>query len=167
MIGLALTAILLTTLFTCFRELMQTRSQLAKIRQEKHWEYVLNVRLGQIFEAVHPGGVFVTESPMTLHFVFDNGLDPDPKFCNEQEGFLCLNQEKEFCLTIQSKDGKERKDIFAKNCANCSIHFFDPVSKKWKEEWNFNYLPPIVKIAVSDKEFQFVLPHGTRMITYP
>jgi len=167
MIGLALTAILLTTLFSCFRELMQARSHLAKIRQEKHWEYVLNVRLGQIFEAVHAGDVFVTEPPKTLHFAFDNGLDADPKFCNELEGFLSVNKEKEFCLVIQSKGGEERKEVFAKNCANCSIHFFDPISKKWKEEWNLNYLPPIVKIAVSDKVFQFVLPHGARMVTYP
>lgn len=171
MIGLALTTILLTTLFSSFRELMQTSNKLTKLRQEKHWEYVTQVRLAQIFEAIHAGSVFTLEpyrdiTPKALHFTFNNGIDADPKFCQELEGFLFINREKEFCLMIESKDGSQRKEVFLKNGSEYSIQFFDPSTKKWLNEWDFNYLPPIVKISISGKMFQFVLPHGNRMVRY-
>lgn len=171
MIGLALTTILLTFLFSSFRELMQTSSKLSKMRQEKHWEYVMQVRLNQVFEGIHNGSVFTIEpyrdiDPRALHFTFNNGIDPDPKFCQELEGFLFLNKEKEFCLMIESKDGKLRKEVFLKNGSDYSIQFFDPATKKWFKEWDFNYLPPIVQISISSKIFQFVLPHGNRMVIY-
>lgn len=172
MIGIALTALLLTVLFSSFRELMQMNSQMAKMRQDKQWEYVLNVRLNQIFEGVRSDALFMTEpyrdiSPKALHFVFDHGLDSDPKFCRELEGFLFVNKDNELCLILQSKEGKEREEVFAKNCSNYSMQFFDPLSKKWKDQWDLNYLPPIVKISIASKHFQFVLPHANRMVLYP
>ncbi len=171
MISLALASILLTTLFSSFRELMQTNAKLSKMHQEKHWEYVLNVRLTQIFEAIHSDALFTTEpyrdiAPKALHFMFNNGIDADPKFCQELEGFLFLSKEKELCLVIQSKGGSERKEIFVKNGKDYSLQFFDPVSKKWVSDWSQTVLPPIAQIAICGKTFQFVLPHGNRMVVY-
>jgi hypothetical protein len=67
---------------------------------------------------------------------------------------------------IESKDGSQRKEVFLKNGKEYLIQFFDPKTKKWLKEWDFHYLPPIVKIEISGKLFQFVLPHGNRMVIY-
>lgn len=169
MISVALASILLTMLFSSFRELMQTNAKLSKMHQEKHWEYVLNIRLNQIFEGIHSDALFTTEhyrDTQALHFMFNNGLDADPKFCQDLDGFLFLDKEKELCLVIQSKDGSERKEIFVKNGKDYSLQFFDPLSKKWVSDWSQTILPPIAQIAICGKTFQFVLPHGNRMVMY-
>jgi len=170
-IGLCLAAILVTTLFSSFRHLMQSKSQMESLRQEKHWEYITHVRLNQVFENIHDKTVFNTEpyqdiSVTALHFTFNNGVDADPQFCQELEGFLFVNKEDEFCLMIQSKGGKDRKEVLLKKAKNYSIQFFDPSKKKWQSEWNKEFLPPLVKISISGKTFHFVLPHANRTISY-
>lgn len=171
MIGLVLSTILLTALFSSFRELMQKKAELAKMHGEKHWEYVTEVRLNQIFEAINSESIFRTEpyrdiAPQSLHFTFNNGVDSDPKFCQQLEGYLFVNHEKEFCLMIESKEGKQRKEVFLKNGSNFSIQFFDPAEKKWLLAWDQNFLPPFVKISISGKVFEFILPHADRTVIY-
>ncbi|MBS0629581.1 MAG: hypothetical protein JSS30_05075 [Verrucomicrobia bacterium] len=171
MLGLLLATILITTLFSSFRELMLTHTKLAKMHQEKHWEYVLNVRLNQIFEAIRSDALFTTEpyrdiTPSALHFFFNNGIDSEPKFCQELEGYLFQNKEKELCLVLQSKDGSERKEVFVKNGKDYKLEFFDPLTKKWTTDWSQTLLPPIVQLNICGKTFRFVLPHGNRMVQY-
>lgn len=169
MIGLVLATLLLTTLFSTFRELMQTGAKLSKARQEKHWEYVLNMRLTQVFEAIGADALFTTEpyrdiAPQALHFIFNNGIDLDPKFCEKIDGFLFLNKDQQLCLVLQAKDGTSRKEVLVMNGKDYELKFFDPQSKKWIREWIQTSPPPIVQMAVCKKSFQFVLPHGNRMV---
>lgn len=170
-IGLGLATLLLSFLFSSYRHLLQSSTQLEQLHQEKHWEYVTQVRLNQIFENIHDETVFNTEpylniSPLALHFTFNNGVDSDPGFCQELEGFLLVNRENELCLLINSKEGKTRQEVLLKKAANYSIQFFNPKQKKWVAEWDQKFLPPLVKIVVSGKMFHFVLPHANRTITY-
>jgi len=171
MIGVVLASLLLTTLFSSFRELMQTGAKLTKMHQERHWEYVLHVRLNQLFEAIDSDALFTTEpyqdiAPKALHFIFDNGVDANPKFCQKLDGYLFLNQDRALCLVLQAQDGTERKEILVKNGKDYSLKFFDPLSKKWVGSWVQTVLPSFVQMTICGKTFQFILPHGNRMVQY-
>ncbi len=170
-IGLALTTILLTSLFSSFRHLTQTEAMIEKIENQKHWEFVTQLRLNRIFENVPSHSVFSIEPygdkiKHALHFTFDNGIDPDPQFCQVQEVYLGLTDHQTFCLFIEPKLGAARKEIFLRDVSHFKMEFFDPKEKLWLREWDKDYLPPLVKISLADREFFFVIPHANRMVEY-
>ncbi len=170
MIGLSLTAILLTTLFSNFRHLIQTNAEMKVLHQEKHWEYVTNLRLNQIFQSISEDANF-TSGPhediydKALRFTFNNGIDPDPNFCQEVEGTLLIKKEN-FCLIIEPKVGEAREEVFLEGVSELSIEYLDPQNGSWLKEWEKDSLPAMVKITIYKKEFTFTLPHANRMAVY-
>jgi len=173
-IGLALTAILLTALFSNFRQLIQTNVEVQKVRQDMHWKLVTQMRLGQVLEAVEEQGSlfsFNTRIPnhdeQALWLTYDAGFDPDPEFCGKTRAFLSCNSQKDFCLTSFSKKGKTRVEVFMKNAKNLSFSFFDPKTKEWISSWEkASDLPPLIKIHISSEEFTFIIPKAEKKVSF-
>ncbi|NGX38575.1 MAG: hypothetical protein K1000chlam2_01749 [Chlamydiae bacterium] len=158
-IGLALTAILLTALFSSYRHLVQTNHRIKTVREEKHWEYVTHLRLNQIFENLQEGTLFTQDQ--TLHFFFNNGIDSHPEYCGDIEGTLSV-EDKTFQLVLKDT----RKEVFLKKAKNFSMQFFDTKKKELVSEWNEEYLPPIIFLHISGKTFTFLIPNASKEINY-
>ncbi|NGX39991.1 MAG: hypothetical protein KR126chlam1_01331 [Chlamydiae bacterium] len=173
-IGLTLTAILLSTLFSCFRQIVQSNGKLEKAHSEMHWRIISQLRIKQVFEnldATEGTALFFTGKHQDFHgdvlqFTFDNGADPDPHFCCEIEAVLVRDLDDNFCLVTYSDEGEKRKEIFQSNIEKFSITFFDPETKKWTSEWSKALLPPILKIVANEESFYFSLPHSQRIAVY-
>jgi len=162
-IGLTLTAILLTALFSSFRQIIQTNVKLQKARNEMHGYFVLQMRLSQVFESVQNSRLQGSET--SIHFSFDNGIDPEPEFCQKVAALFVAN-EKELSLKLQSKTGKERKEIFLKSPKSLSFSYFDPKEKTWVKKWNNKTLPPQIKIEMGKEKWTFLLPRANQKIVY-
>ncbi|NGX47492.1 MAG: hypothetical protein K1000chlam3_00866 [Chlamydiae bacterium] len=162
-IGLALTAILLTTLFSGFRHLMKNGAKMGEVRHQLHPYFVMQMRLNQIFESITEEGLFYTDihekaNGKALYFTFQNGVDPDPQFCGEIEGVLYCSKEKEMILELKD----ERSEIFLTEVSSFKMKFYDPKENKWVGKWGKNFLPPLIKIHIGEKEYSYLLPRATR-----
>ena len=156
-IGMALTAILLSALFTCFRNITISNAQVQKIRAEKHWSYVAQLRLRQVFEAMETA-YFDDESHM-LYFTLNNGVDPDPRYCGPIKGTLASP----LCLTLISKENEMRKEPFCSS--KCSYAFFDPKKKEWRSTWSDKQvLFPLIRLKINGETLTFSLPKADRSI---
>lgn len=166
-IGLGLTALLLTALFSNFSQIVKTNIKVQKAKGETHWTFVTQMRLAQVFETVDENSDFYAKEGI-LSFSFHNGIDPEGAFSQEVSGTLQLDPQKEFCLQIRGEEGKERKEVFVKQVDTFSLLFFDPTKKKWVSTWNKeDPLPPLIRIVVLKKEFNFILPKANRRAVYP
>lgn len=163
-IGLALTAILLTALFSSYRQIIQTNLYVQKAREEIHSRAVVQLRLREIFESIVEKEFYSDADKSTLFFTYDNGIDPDPAFCKELKGTLFFNDKGELVLLSENKGGKSREEILFEKKG--TIHFFDPEAKEFLLEWKKDYLPPFLKITTDKTSFTFFLPKANRKALY-
>ena len=164
-IGLALTAILLTALFSSFRQSVQINAKVKKLTETLHPKFVMQMRLAKVFEGIDGGKFTLAQKDRTelpeLIFLFDNGVDPDPLFVGEVEGRLfCRN--KNLYLTLGVKKRK-REELIFKGVENLSILCFDPGKQKWVKEWKEG-VPPMIKIALGEETYAFTLPRADRRV---
>jgi prepilin-type N-terminal cleavage/methylation domain-containing protein len=178
MISLVLASILLTTLFSFYKQLFFSRAEIQKSKELILDRILMQERLSQIFAKVVPeieeekGLIFYTsEKPSTLSdalcFVYDNGIDPNPSFCGLLKGTLYLSKEKN--LTLQTWPGRE--EILLDSVEALQFSFFDLEKKQWKQEWlgEKEGLPAMIKLTLKNKqkeEFVFFLPDAYKKITY-
>lgn len=161
-IGMALTAILLTALFSTFRQLVQTNASVQKIRNERHWTYVTHLRLGQIFETTTD--IRLTDSN-TLIVLFNNGIDPEPAFCGQLGSTLFIKDDK---LTFKMASPKgTRFEPLCDNVKDLSFSFYDTKAKKWVNEWKGGPLCAAIAVTINDETFSYTLPHAERRVIYP
>ena len=177
-IALTLTAILLTTLFSNLRHIIQNSAKLQKIKEKIYWQFTLRMRLNQIFETLQSGDdkilFYTDEHPdahpdakgQALYFTFDNGIDPDPDFCQEITGILLHNKNNELCFIAVSKEGKTRKEVFLKKAKNVSLNFYHPEEKKLLCTWKEKKLPPIIELSICDQTFSFLIAQGNHVVEY-
>ncbi len=166
-IGLALTAILLSSLFSGFRYLMQTGAKTAELRSSLHPYFVMQMRMNQIFQSIPEDGLFYTDAHekakgMALYFIFQNGADPDPQFCGAVEGALYCNRDDELILELNDK----RVETLLTKASPFTMAFFDPKEKAWVEKWKKDFLPPFFKVLIGKKEYSFLLPRANREADY-
>ena len=163
-IGLALTALLLTSLFSSFRHLIQANVKIQNAHNERHWTFITQLRLGQIFETLEDAH---EEKNFFMHdrgirFVFNNGVDREANFCEKIQGVL-LCEENCFCLVLIGHDGKTRKEIFKKNVQELHFRFYD-LNHGWVTEWTQKDLPPIIQIQVEKESFYFSIPKADQTL---
>lgn len=167
-IGMALTAILLTTLFSSFRRIALSNQEIQKIYHATHWESVAYLRLTQIFETLEEekGKYFLYTGPHpqsnqdALHLIFDNGIDPNPDFCGIIQGSLIWDKDNNLTLITENI----RKEVFLKGVKEMELRFFDPKKRDWVDHWHNERLPPMVRLTVNEKSFYFTLPRARRLI---
>lgn len=160
-IGLALTTILLTSLFSGFRYLMQTGAKMGEVRSSSHPYFVMQMRMHQIFESIPECGLFYTDAHdkangIALYFIFQNGVDPDPQFCAAIEGALYCNKDDELILELK----ESRTETLLTKVSSFKMAFFDPKEKAWVETWKKDFLPSFVKLHIGKKEYSFLLPRA-------
>lgn len=168
-IGLTLTAILLTTLFSSFHQLMKTGVRIETVRSEMHTKHLMQLRLNQIFESVSDGKLFYTDAHgkahgEALYFTFNNGVDQDPAFCGEIDAVLFASKEKKPKISLLLKD--QRLENFADDITDFSFAFFDPEQKKWLPTWNKKVLPPMLAISLDQITYTFNLPKANQKVIY-
>jgi len=152
-IALALTTILLTSLFTIYRHLIQSKTQVETARSQLHWQFLTQTRLNQAFETVQECSIFYSNGSM-LFFKFDNGIDPDPQFCGTHVGEFGLDNKK---LIFKIND---RVEIFHTNINHFEMKFFDPKKKEWVEGWMNSILPSLIHLKIDGHEFFFNIPQA-------
>lgn len=90
-----------------------------------------------------------------LSVTFDNGIDPNPLFCGETEGLLCIENSD---LVFKLKEGEpfERTVVLKKEVNHLSFEFLTndthgvESSSTWDESYNFS--PSFVKITLNHNE---------------
>lgn len=165
-IGFALTAILLSFLFSSFRHMAKLGAKVQKGREAVHSRSIVQLRLGQLFENLNAdekkSSFYTDKHPDSfseaLYFTFDNGIDRDPQFCGLIKAALYLNPKKELCLTLLSEK-KERKEVLFKRAGMLSFEFFNSEKKEWQSSWSEDAPPHILRFHI-DKElaFTFLIP---------
>lgn len=165
-IGLALTTILVSTLFSSFRQLLSVGAIMEKVRHDLHPFFIFQLRCTQIFEKILPHSFFtashVEAKEKALYFIFQNGADIDPYYCGEVEGALFLNKEGEVLLKIKN----ERVETLFTNIDSFHMQFFDPKEKRWIAEWKKDCLPPLITLEIQGKKYSFFLPKAMEEIPY-
>lgn len=166
-IGLALTAILVTTLFSSFRHLMKKGAMMENTRAQLHGEHLLNLRLNQIFEAVS-GKIFLgphdDAKGDAFFFTFDNGTDPEPEYCGKIRGVLFATKDKKSSICIRLNDKREER--FIENITNFSVELFHPDEQQWQDFWKKSHKTPMVRIKIDDKAFSYILPRIDQRVNY-
>ena len=113
----------------------------------------------------------------TLHFFFNNGVDPQPDFCGEVEGILDLKKDQTFCLTLKSRESAAtRKEVLLRNVQAVNYAFLSQddqggftAKKVWEEK---EPEPPFaLKLtakfaAKKDLDFVFWLPIYCKPFVY-
>lgn len=164
-IGFALTAILLTFLFSSFRHMADLGMRVQKGREAVHARALVQLRLSQLFECLiqqdKKVSFYTDEHPESttgaLYFSFDNRLDHDPKFCSEMQGILFLNGKKQLCLSIGSNE-HERKEILYTGASQLSFQFFNSKNKEWQANWDKEEIPSVIRFKIDNGiDFTFLV----------
>ena len=174
-VALGLTAIVLGTLFTFYRQLFGTKAELQKSKEIVFQRVWLQERLSQLFSNAlykKEGSVFYTAHPSgsigsALYLYFDNGVDPDPVYCNEVNGMIYLGDDKLLKLCIFP----DRLETLMEDVCSVKFSFFDDDTKEWTTQWPHDKqdIPLMVKIFVTkekETEFVFFLPGAYEKIDY-
>lgn len=178
LISLVLFAIILSSLFTTYRQLVRHKTTTAHLQRESFEHELVFQKLDPLLAQVtgDPPSTFHTENNSLgpghmLVFAYRNRLDPDPLFCTDLTCFLFLDPSKRLCLKTQTQSGVERVEYLADPVASITYSFFNPKTLEWQSEWpSKNPLPPFFKIEWHTSRpvtRAFFLPHATQLINYP
>jgi hypothetical protein len=186
LLSLFLLAVLLSFLFGFFTQSVKAK---AKMEIAKHYaleKQRLSSRLNQVFSAVSSlgskEGIFYTDKDKSLHFFFDNGIDPSPAFCGPVKAKLFLKKGNVYLETepVQKKENQPlRTETLFSSAQTCQLQFLDSSSDKnssesfcWKSDWpkEKSSAPSLIKLELSTKEenlsFAFFLPQEDIPVTY-
>ncbi len=116
LIGLSLTGILLTFLFSFFAESAKMEKKLETMRSEITARQNLQTRLQAVLTGIARESS--TETPFytdreqgeSLVAVFDNGIDPDPAFSGQIIGRIYLDEQANLSLATWPLERKEEKE---------------------------------------------------------
>lgn len=135
LIGLSLTALLLSCLFAFWVESVKVDTKLEKMRTEILQRAQLQTRLQDLFTSLVPGdpaGSFYTqefpnESKESLIALFDNGIDPDPSFSGAILARIYLDEEQNLTLALWPKEDVKnrawRKEILLPHVTHIEWEF--------------------------------------------
>jgi type II secretory pathway component PulJ len=138
-IAMGLTAVLLGALFRFYYQVSRVNLEAHQMRQKIFSLTLMQEKLRTIFAGLPKGEErvsFYTEemenpSQMALFFTYDNGIDPDPAFCDQVKARLYLDEKKQLSLLLAP-----RKEVLVEGVERMSFRFFDASEKVWKEEWS-------------------------------
>jgi hypothetical protein len=179
LIALFLIGTILTTLFRFFSSTSILEKKLKEVKEDIFFKNNLQVKFDTLFSKIfHKNfsktSYFYTDEKNHLHFVFDNGIDPNPKFSSHIKATLFLNKNNELILkTMPFKKNPKiyREEILIKNVKSLNFEFFS------KKDFSFSTtttwpkkkltLPAALKITINKNlSFAFFLPVVQASITY-
>lgn len=177
LIGLSLSAILLTFLFSFFVESarMEKRLEMAHTAIAKRAH--LQTRLQTIFNSLEGLRTQQEENEMTLFVTYNNGIDPEPAFSGTVMGHIFVDAEKNLVLTL-SPPGDEKRvrtEVLYSHVEKASFEFLGsagdgkkekcrPITPNlaWRDEWQQG-LTSLIRLKIQEETqkepvlFAFVL----------
>lgn len=193
MISLSLMAVIITFIFSAFRQVTVANVKIQSAREVVLINKTIEQRLCRLFANIHvekevpidknakeKPPSFYTESTadsngLALFMESLNGVDPDSDFCDLVKTQLYLSKKNELCLVTIGKSGEQRKEVLKDNVGELTFNFFDPVTRELLNSWDekLEGLPIIIELVLkkksSDKdplEFAFMLPTDEKGIIY-
>lgn len=164
LIGLSLTALLLTCLFRFFVESAHMEQKLEALRSAVEERAQIQTRVRTILSRSESLEVKAVgqESSKSLLFTFDNGIDPEAAFSGVVEGRLYL-EDKALYLALWplEKSAKWRKEKLLTDVRSFQFSFLEK-SLQWVTEWSGKEPSALVRLDIEkEKEtlhFAFLLP---------
>lgn len=157
----------------------------------------VQMRLQDLFMTLSIGGQnpiytarFPNETKESLIVEFDNGIDPDPRFCGSVVAKLYVDRQKNFCLALwpNGADAEEglvwRNEILTPKIKEVSFEFLGKRKKlasqsqnasfAWHPKWEKERAPEIpsqIRLVIEENEgtpiqYAFCLPIYDPIITY-
>ena len=157
-IAMGLTTLLLGILFRYYHQVSVAHLKTQQVQQKIFSLSLFQERLGQIFSQLsseEENVPFCTKEiresvQPALLFKYNNGVDPDPSFCDELEGMLYLDKNKCLSLVSWSKNGTPRKEILLENVTKIAFRFFDTSDNSWQDAWSKenDNLPTLIELSI-------------------
>lgn len=162
-IGLSLTAILLSSLFASFRQISMSNASVQRAHGVVHERAFLQLRLEQMFRGLSKD-TCLKKTEHGLTFTYKNFCDLEPDYCGSLQGKL-LVQEGRLILFSTPPNKDPRAQILFENVSDISWEFFDLKNKKWLLAPDKKQFPLQVKLTPTQKNdqthiFIFQLPQG-------
>lgn len=180
LIGLCLTALLLSCLFSFWVGSVKVEAKLQNARTEVLARAALQTRLQSIFTTLVPGDSFYTqefphEEQDSLIALFDNGIDPDPAFSGPILARIYIDEEQNLALALwpkeETKDRNWRKEILLPHTPHIEWEFLGakrglttpqkkrasvrPInaSLEWRANWPeaAGELPALIRLCIEQK----------------
>jgi hypothetical protein len=179
-IGLVLTAFLVTYMLSFWVESVRVETKLETVRRETLQKAQTQTRLQTLFTALVPSSAlfytkhFPKEPDLSLSLLFDHGIDPDPSFSGPVHARLYIDPEKNLTLAIWPQEELSnpllRKEILLKNVAKLDWEFLGSkqgtaapdkkarsinASLQWRSSWppgGLEEIPAIVRLTATTAE---------------
>lgn len=180
MIGLVLIGILLTTLFSCYKEILKKKATVLHLEMTIQEQEIFNQRLHLLFASLRPiqttTQLYLYPHPdavvPALVFHFENKLDRNKAFLGELQAMLFLDEKKCLFLSTWGHDESIRSECLLEKIDTICYRFFDQNKKMWVENW-----PPIqqehpvmVQVMITQEHNQISFPYfladPSEMINY-
>ena len=179
LIALFLIGTILTMLFRFFLSTSILEKKLQEVKEDVFFKNNLQVKFDTLFSNIFHKNFsktpdFYTDEKNHLHFVFDNGIDPNPKFSSYLKAILFLNKNNDLVLqTMPLKKNPKiyREEILIKNVKSLNFEFFSKKDSNFitTTSWSKKKLdlPAALKIKINKNlSFAFFLPSVQASITY-
>jgi len=164
MISLTLATLVLGFVFSSLYQNAHLKTKLEKGSQVAMERAEIKQRLSHIFGSISKEGkgAFYKGKNQSLHFRFDNGIDPDRKFCKIVSGSLEVKGGN-FILKVLG-DQTERESILCSNVNAVEYEFLYSDGEKMlsKDTWGkkAETLPLFFKLTLNDLTFVFWINHA-------
>lgn len=190
LVALVLVGTILSLLFKFFSNTMKMDRKIDAIRQEAFTREHLQIRLLHLFSSIIPKSTLPDAASSSLYSldkeapglaaIFDNGIDPDPRFSGAVLGELYLDQRDQLFLALRPLSAAAndpcRRELLLQHIQKLEFQFLSKPSEKhpkieWLKSWPKNRwdVPSIIRVIVKREEeelgFSFSLPFADP-ITY-
>ena len=163
MIGFAIISLVLGMIFSSLYQEATLKRKIERMEKTVMTHVEVQQFLDRVFSNHLPSdpkssqkAFYTKDGPRAkLSVTFDNGIDPNPLFCGETEGILCIENND---LVFKLKEGEpfERTVVLKKEINNLSFEFLTngdhgmETHSTWDE--NYNFSPSFVKITLNRNE---------------
>lgn len=182
LIGLFLTGLMLTLLFTSISHVVKVEKRIEKARDLLSSRQHVQMRLQDIFLSIETQASFYTqtfpeESQESLVAVFHHGIDPDPSFCGDLLFRLFVDRDKNLNLALWPVEDETlwRKEVLLADVKKVQFYFFgkkraeegalpSPYDFSWHKSWKKEREEPplMIKLEITQKDttipFAFFIP---------
>ncbi len=159
MIGFAIMSIVLGVIFSSLYQETILKTKIGKMEKPVMAQIEMQQRLDRVFANIilqdpQSNNKAIYTSGKNLYISFDNGIDPEPLFCDEVKGVLSI-EKGNFVLTLLEEEPTARKITLRENVSSVSYEFLTNGKigieslSNWKDK---NYSPSYVKITLNGNE---------------
>ena len=181
MIALSLSAILLSSIITCYYQISQKRMLAQELKKTTLPIELTRQRLTHLFaqltstqDPIFHTGEHPDALGSCLFFSYYQESDLNPLFCGDLTAMLYINTDRQLCLISWAPNGEPRQEVFLEQLATLRFSFFNSKDLEWESVWDSPQLiPPFFKISWGYLknsspmiECAFFFPQSNAQITY-